>query len=57
MTARSIPLELGASWGVAGTFEILSWWLKQDQSVSSETAASYLDRLVVRPALVSDDAT
>lgn len=55
MTARSIPLELGASWGVAGTFEILSWWLKQDESVSSETAASYLDRLVVRPALVSED--
>lgn len=51
---RDIPLDLGTSWGVAGTFEILAWWLRQDASVSAETAASYLDRLIVRPAMVSD---
>jgi AcrR family transcriptional regulator len=54
MSTRDIPLDLGASWGVAGTFEILAWWLKQDQTVTVETAASYLDRLVVRPAVVNE---
>jgi AcrR family transcriptional regulator len=54
MPKRNIPLDLGTSWGVAGTFEILAWWLKQDQSVSIATAAAYLDRLVVRPAIVSE---
>ena len=54
MSTRNIPLDLGASWGVAGTFEILAWWLKQDQTVTIETAASYLDRLVVRPAVVNE---
>jgi AcrR family transcriptional regulator len=53
ISKHDIPLELGTSWGVAGTFEILAWWLRQDASVSVETAASYLDRLVVRPAIAS----
>jgi len=54
MSKRGIPLDLGTSWGVAGTFEIMAWWLKQDKSVPIEVAAGYLDRLVVRPALVSE---
>lgn len=54
MSKRSIPLDLGTSWGVAGTFEILAWWLRQEQAVSAEVAASYLDRLVVRPAIASE---
>ena len=49
MPRPEIPFDLGATWGVAGTFEILAWWLRQDQSVPIEIVAAYLDRLVVRP--------
>ncbi len=46
-----LPLDLCAAWGMAGTVEILAWWLRQECPVSVDEVASYLERLTVRPAL------
>lgn len=45
-----IPVSLGAVCGVAITFEILSWWLEQDEVIPPEQVAEYLDQLAVTPA-------
>lgn len=46
-----LPLDLCAAWGMAGTIEILAWWLRQEDSVPLMQVAQYLERLTVRPAL------
>lgn len=46
-----LPLDLSAAWGMAGTIEILAWWLRQDDPVPVMQVAHYLERLTVRPAL------
>jgi AcrR family transcriptional regulator len=50
-SADDLPLDLCAAWGMAGTVEILAWWLRQDDPVPVEKVAQYLERLTVRPAL------
>lgn len=46
-----LPLDLCAAWGMAGTVEILAWWLRQEDPVPLMQLAQYLERLTVRPAL------
>jgi len=46
-----LPLDLCAAWGMAGTVEILAWWLRQEDPVPLMQVAQYLERLTVRPAL------
>jgi len=49
--AADLPLDLCAVWGMAGTVEILAWWLRQQHPVPVMQVAQYLERLTVRPAL------
>lgn len=46
-----LPLDLCAAWGMAGTVEILAWWLRQDDPIPVTQVAQYLERLTVLPAL------
>lgn len=47
----NLPLDLCAAWGMAGTVEILAWWLRQELPIPIDQVAHYLERLTVRPAL------
>jgi AcrR family transcriptional regulator len=51
-----LPAELGAIYGVGATVEILAWWLRQPREFSVERIAEIMDRLVVTPAVGSDEA-
>lgn len=44
-----LPQELGAVFGVSSTIEIISWWLKRPEELTSKQVATILDRLVVTP--------
>ena len=46
-----LPLDLGASFGVSATVEVLSWWLRQTEPVPLERVAALVERLAVRPTL------
>jgi AcrR family transcriptional regulator len=46
-----LPLELGVFFGVAGTFEILTWWMRNPDQYSEEQIAEFLDSLVVTPTI------
>lgn len=46
-----LPLDLCAVWGMAGTVEILAWWLRQDNPIPVMQVAKYLERLTVLPAM------
>lgn len=47
----TLPLDLGAAFGVSATVEVLSWWLRQSAPVPLEEVAALVNRLAVRPAL------
>jgi AcrR family transcriptional regulator len=47
----SLPTDLRCVFGVAGTVEILAWWLREHGDESIERVAEILDRLVVAPAM------
>ena len=51
----SLPTELGVMVGVAGTIEIIAWWLRQDPAIPIERAAEFHDRLVLRPTVIGAD--
>lgn len=46
-----LPIDLCAVWGMAGTVEILAWWLRQEDPIPASTIAQYLERLTVLPAI------
>lgn len=46
-----LPIDLCAAWGMAGTIEILAWWLRQETPIAVAQVAQYLERLTVLPAL------
>jgi len=48
-----VSVELGTRVGVASTIEIISWWMKNPQSLTVAEAAGILDRMVVAPALAA----
>lgn len=50
-TTHELPIDLCAAWGMAGTVEILAWWLRQEQPIPISTVAQYLERLTVLPAI------
>ena len=45
----SVPVELGAVYGVSATVEILSWWLRRPNEMDVHQIADVIDRLVVSP--------
>lgn len=53
----TLPPELGVVVGVAGTIEIIAWWLRQEPPLSIEDAAELHDRLVLRPAMLKQART
>jgi len=46
-----LPQELGATFGVSSTIEIISWWLKKPNDLTPKQVAKILDRLVVTPTV------
>lgn len=46
-----LPTDLRCVFGVAGTVEILAWWLRERGEEPIERVAEILDRLVVAPAM------
>jgi AcrR family transcriptional regulator len=46
-----LPTELGVLFGVAGTLEIIAWWLRQGRAVPVEQIAEIHDRLVLTPTV------
>lgn len=48
-----LPPELGAVLGVSSTIEVLGWWLKRPDELTSKQVATILDRLVVTPTVGS----
>jgi len=46
-----LPTELAVIYGVAGTVEILAWWLQQGTDFPVDRIAGILDRLVITPVL------
>ena len=46
-----LPTDLRVVFGVAGTVEILAWWLREHGNEPIERVAEMLDRLVVAPAM------
>ncbi|PPE72090.1 TetR/AcrR family transcriptional regulator [Solimonas fluminis] len=52
-TLSWLPVELGAVFGVGATVEILAWWLRRPDEVSTEQIAEILHRLVVVPTVGS----
>lgn len=49
--ASEFPLDLCAVWGMAGTVEILAWWLRQEEPIPVLLVAQYLEKLTVLPAI------
>lgn len=49
------PEEVVTLLVVSGTVELLSWWLAQEQPVSIEEIVEIHDRLIVKPAVKSQD--
>lgn len=48
-----LPTELGVLIGVAGTLEIITWWLRQGMAVPVERIAEIHNRLVTAPAMAA----
>jgi len=48
-----LPTELGVLFGVAGTIEVIAWWLRQGRAVPVEKIAEIHDRLVLMPSLAT----
>jgi len=46
-----LPGNLNVHFPVAGTIEILAWWLKQDHPPSVKRMAEVLDQLVISPTM------
>ncbi|MFM5931889.1 MAG: TetR/AcrR family transcriptional regulator [Novosphingobium sp.] len=46
-----IPMDLGVSFGVSSTVEILAWWLRQEPDYPAAKVAELLDRLVISPTV------
>lgn len=44
-----LPADLGVVYGTGATFDLLAWWLSQEQSYSPEQIAGILHRLVIAP--------
>ncbi|MEO5586263.1 MAG: TetR/AcrR family transcriptional regulator [Novosphingobium sp.] len=50
-----LPAELGVLYGVSGTLEIITWWLRQNPPFPIDQIARIHDRLVLTPTVA--DAT
>lgn len=48
-----LPVDLGITFGVTATVEILAWWLRQPSDYPVEKVAEALDRLVIAPTVGS----
>jgi AcrR family transcriptional regulator len=48
-----LPADLGVTFGVTATVEILAWWLRQPAGYPVESVAEALDRLVIAPTIGS----
>lgn len=46
-----LPGDLRVAFAVAGTLEILAWWLEERELISVERIAGILDQLVLTPSL------
>lgn len=46
-----VPPGLGIVFGATATVEIIAWWLRQNEDVSREQVAEYLDKLAIAPTL------
>jgi AcrR family transcriptional regulator len=46
-----LPGDLRVAFSVAGSLEILAWWLEEREPVTIDQIATILDRLVVTPSL------
>lgn len=44
-----LPADLGVVYGTGATFDLLAWWLSQDEDFSPEKIADILNRLIIRP--------
>ncbi|MFA7586602.1 MAG: helix-turn-helix domain-containing protein [Novosphingobium sp.] len=44
-----LPMDLGIVYGTGGTFDLLAWWLSQDEDYTPEQIATMLDRLIIAP--------
>lgn len=50
-----LPQELAAAFVVSGLFEILSWWLRQDDNYPVENVVIFMEELIVNPTMVPRD--
>jgi len=50
-TPEWLPPDLGVVHGTGSTFDILAWWLGQQQQLSAEQVATILHRLVIAPLI------
>lgn len=46
------PLDLSASFFIGAMFEILNWWLRQEDETPVEEVERYLEKLVLRPTMI-----
>lgn len=46
-----LPGDLSIVFGVAGTIEVLAWWLKQSNPPSVKRMGEILDRLIITPSM------
>lgn len=49
-----LPPEVGVIFGAGSTFELLTWWLQQENPIPVEQLAMIHERLIVRPLLEGD---
>jgi AcrR family transcriptional regulator len=53
-TGLWLPTDLRITFGVAGMFEVLAWWLQRRAEFKVEQVAEILDRLVVAPTMTDE---
>jgi AcrR family transcriptional regulator len=44
-----LPADLGVVYGTGGTFDLLAWWLSQEEEYSPNRIAAILNRLIIAP--------
>lgn len=51
-----LPSDLAVVFAVSSTIELLTWWLRQEQPLSSEQVAEIHDRLIITPTMSRAEA-
>ncbi len=56
-TTEWLPADLGVVYGTGATFDLLAWWLAQEETYAPEDIARILDRLIISPLVGKQAAT